>query len=51
MHMHNPPHPGEILKDLYIDPLNLTIVEIAKGIGVIAQVFVRASEWEVWCQS
>ena len=34
MHMHNPPHPGEILKKLYIDPLNLTIVEIAKGIGV-----------------
>jgi addiction module HigA family antidote len=34
MHMHNPPHPGEILKELYIDPLNLTIVEIAKGIGV-----------------
>lgn len=32
--MHNPPHPGEILKELYIDPLNLTIVEIAKGIGV-----------------
>ncbi|OGT43723.1 MAG: addiction module antidote protein, HigA family [Gammaproteobacteria bacterium RIFCSPHIGHO2_12_FULL_37_34] len=34
MHMYNPPHPGEILKELYIDPLNLTIVEIAKGIGV-----------------
>ena len=32
--MYNPPHPGEILKELYIDPLNLTIVEIAKGIGV-----------------
>jgi len=34
MRMHNPPHPGEILKELYIEPLHLTIVEIAKGIGV-----------------
>jgi addiction module HigA family antidote len=34
MHMHNPPHPGEVLKELYIKPLHLTIAEIAKGIGV-----------------
>lgn len=34
MNMHNPPHPGEILKELYIEPLNLTIAEVAKGIGV-----------------
>lgn len=34
MHMHNPPHPGEILKELYIEPLNLTITETALGIGV-----------------
>ncbi len=34
MHMHNPPHPGEILKELYLEPLELTISEVAKGIGV-----------------
>jgi addiction module HigA family antidote len=34
MQMHNPPHPGEILKELYIQPLDLTILEVAKGIGV-----------------
>lgn len=34
MHMHNPPHPGEVLKELYIKPLHLTIAEVAKGIGV-----------------
>ncbi len=34
MAMHNPPHPGEILKELYLDPLNLSISEVAKGIGV-----------------
>lgn len=29
MQMHNPPHPGEILRELYIEPLNLTISEVA----------------------
>ena len=34
MYMHNPPHPGEVLKELYIDPLNLTVTEAAKGLCV-----------------
>jgi antitoxin HigA-1 len=34
MNMHNPPHPGEILKELYIEPLGLTITEVARGLGV-----------------
>jgi antitoxin HigA-1 len=34
MHMHSPPHPGEILKELYLEPLELTISDVAKGIGV-----------------
>jgi len=34
MQMHNPPHPGKVLKELYIKPLHLTISEVAKGIGV-----------------
>lgn len=32
--MYNPPHPGEILLELYIKPLGLTITEVAKGLGV-----------------
>lgn len=32
--MHNPPHPGEVLKELYVKPLNLTITELAKGLQV-----------------
>lgn len=32
--MHNPPHPGEILKELYIKPLNLTITQVAIGLCV-----------------
>ncbi|GBD91883.1 putative HTH-type transcriptional regulator YddM [bacterium BMS3Abin04] len=34
MKMHNPEHPGEILKELYIKPLNITITEAAKALGV-----------------
>ena len=34
MVMHDPPHPGNVLKELCIDPLGLTITEAAKGLGV-----------------
>ena len=34
MLMHNPPHPGEILKELCIEPLGLTITDTAKALGV-----------------
>ena len=34
MTMHNPPHPGRVVKELCIDPLGLTITEAAKGLGV-----------------
>jgi antitoxin HigA-1 len=34
MKMHNPPHPGEVLKELCIEPLNLTVTETAKALGV-----------------
>ena len=32
--MHNPPHPGEVLKGLYIEPLKLTIKDAAKALDV-----------------
>ena len=34
MTMYHPPHPGEILKELYIEPLHLTITAVAQGLGV-----------------
>lgn len=34
MRMKNPPHPGEIIKELCIAPLGLTITEVAKGLGI-----------------
>ena len=34
MRMHNPPHPGEILKVLCLEPLGLTVTEAAGALGV-----------------
>jgi antitoxin HigA-1 len=34
MLMHNPPHPGKILKELCLKPLALTVTEAAKALGV-----------------
>jgi addiction module HigA family antidote len=32
--MYNPPHPGEILRKLCLDPLGLSITKAAKALGV-----------------
>ena len=34
MLMHNPPHPGELIREICIDPLGLSVTEAAKGLGV-----------------
>ena len=34
MAMHNPPHPGEIIKEFCIEPLNLTVTKSAESLGV-----------------
>lgn len=34
MLMHNPPHPGEILKELCLEPLGVSITEAAQALGV-----------------
>jgi antitoxin HigA-1 len=34
MLMHNPPHPGEILRTLCLEPLGLSVTETAKALGV-----------------
>jgi addiction module HigA family antidote len=34
MRMHNPPHPGEVLKTLCLEPLKLSVTEAAKELGV-----------------
>jgi addiction module HigA family antidote len=32
--MHNPPHPGEVIKTLCLDPLGITITRAAEALGV-----------------
>ena len=34
MRMHNPPHPGEILKELCLEPLELSVTRAAAALGV-----------------
>ena len=34
MKMHHPPHPGEVLKELCLKPLNVTVTEAARALGV-----------------
>lgn len=32
--MHNPPHPGEIIREQCLEPLSLSVTDAAKGLGV-----------------
>ena len=32
--MHNPLHPGEIIEELCLEPLGLTVTEAAKALGI-----------------
>jgi len=34
MKMANPPHPGEVLRELCLEPLDLTVTAAAKALGV-----------------
>lgn len=34
MKMHNPPHPGEALRGLCLEPMNLTVTDAARSLGV-----------------
>ncbi len=34
MKMHNPSHPGEVLRELCLQPLGLSVTQAAQGLGV-----------------
>lgn len=34
MQMHNPPHPGEVIRELCIEPLGLSVTDAAEALGV-----------------
>ena len=37
--MHNPPHPGEVIWELCLEPLSLSITAAAKAIGISRKAF------------
>ncbi len=39
MRMYNPPHPGEIIREFCVEPLNITVTEAAKALGVTRKTF------------
>lgn len=34
MQMHKPPHPGKVLRQLCLEPLGLTVTQMAEALGV-----------------
>ena len=34
MRMHNPPHPGQIIRQLCLEPLGMSVTEAASALGV-----------------
>jgi addiction module HigA family antidote len=34
MRMHNPPHPGKIIREFCMEPLNVSVTEAADALGV-----------------
>lgn len=34
MLMHNPPHPGKVIKELCLEPLGISVTAAAEGLGV-----------------
>ncbi len=41
MGMHNPPHPGEFIRELYIKPFNLSSRKVAENLNVSPSTFNR----------
>jgi antitoxin HigA-1 len=41
MAMHNPPHPGEFIRTVYLAPFNLSARFVANNLGVSASAFNR----------
>ncbi len=39
MAMYNPPHPGEIIREVCVEPLHITVTEAAGALGVTRKTF------------
>ena len=41
MAMHNPPHPGEFIRETYIEPFDISIRSLAESLGVAVSTLAR----------
>ena len=41
MGMHSPPHPGEFIRETYIEPFDISIRSLAESLGVAASTLAR----------
>ncbi len=41
MAMHNPPHPGEFIRETYIDPFDISVRSLAESLGVASSTLAR----------
>ena len=41
MAMHNPPHPGEFIREVYITPFKLSVRKVAKNLSVAPSTLTR----------
>jgi addiction module HigA family antidote len=41
MTMHNPPHPGEFIRETYIEPFEISIRSLAESLGVAPSTLAR----------
>lgn len=41
MAMHNPPHPGEFIRDIYITPFQLSVRKVAESLSVSPSTLTR----------
>ena len=41
MNMRNPPHPGEFIRETYIEPFDISIRSLAESLGVAASTLAR----------
>ena len=41
MSMHNPPHPGEFIRTIYLEELGVSVRKVAEGLGVSPSTLTR----------
>ena len=47
MTMHNPPHPGEVIRELCLQPLGVSVTDAARSLGVTRKALSEAMKLTV----